>query len=126
MLIWIKKHSTIIVTILVTVGLIVYLYGCESKCASLTNGNPPVNRAELQLELDQFISLAQIRMLSLDQQDRLRGLIIQNALIIAQGQPFNPLGLLTAVAGIYGVTQGSSNITKLVKDKRNGRNSNNS
>ncbi|GAH62920.1 unnamed protein product, partial [marine sediment metagenome] len=45
--------------------------------------------------------------------------------ILVQGQPFNPLGLITGVAAIYGLTQGSSNITKVVKNKVKKRKVNN-
>ena len=62
--------------------------------------------------------MAQIRMVDLDRQDKFKAIVLQNALILVQGQPLNPLGLLSAVAAIYGITQGSSNITKVVKTKR--------
>lgn len=125
MILWLKKHSSIIITILVTAGLAIYLYGCEPKVASLTERGRLINRQELQLELDQFIGLAQLRMLDLDKQEQLRSVILQNALILVQGQPFNPVGLITAIAAIYGATQGGRNITKVVKTKVTKRKVNN-
>jgi len=125
MLAWIKKYSSVVMTVLVTVGLLVYIYGCQAKTPSLTKPEKLVNRQELQLELDQIIGLAQLRMADLDQQEEFRAIILQNALILVQGQPFNPLGIISAVAAIYGVAQGSSNITKVVKNKRNKRKENN-
>jgi len=41
------------------------------------------------------------------------------------GQPFNPLGLLTAIAGIYGVSQAGYQVTKKVKSKIATRKGNN-
>jgi len=123
---WIKKHSGFLITVLVTVGTLVFLYGCPPKTQSLVASNKLVNRQELQLELDQLIGLAQLRMTDLDKQEELRAVILQNALILVQGQPFNPLGLLTGVAAIYGIAQGGSNIGKIVKGKVNGRKHNNS
>ena len=113
--IWIKKNSTIIITVLVTVIFAVYMYGCEAKTRSLRTPAKLVNRQELQLELDQLIGLAQLRMVDLDKQEQFRSIILQNALILVQGNPLNPVGLISAVAAIYGITQGSSNITKVVK-----------
>ncbi|GAI93376.1 unnamed protein product, partial [marine sediment metagenome] len=118
MLKWIKKHCSLLIAVLVSVGFVVYMYGCEPKTLSLSTPAKQVNRQELQLELDTFISMAQLRMADLDQQEQLRSIILQNALILVQGQPYNPVGLITAIAAIYGVTQGSHNITKVVKDKR--------
>jgi len=113
--IWIKKNSTIIITVLVTVIFAVYMYGCEAKTRSLRTPTKLVNRQELQLELDQLIGLAQLRMVDLDKQEQFRSIILQNALVLVQGNPLNPVGLISAVAAIYGITQGSSNITKVVK-----------
>lgn len=114
---WLKGNSVILITVLVTVGLLFFLYSCEPKTQSLVTNNKSVNRQELQLELDGLIGLAQLRMIDLDKQEQLRAVILQNALILVQGQPLNPLGLITAIAAIYGVTQGSSKVTKVVKNK---------
>jgi len=125
MLIWIKKNWSVIVSVLVTVAFIIYIYGCEAKTRSLVEAEKFVNRQELQLELDQIIGLAQLRMTDLDKQEQFRAIILQNALILVQGQPFNPLGLITAIAAIYGVTQGGSKVTKVVKNVQAKRKANN-
>ena len=122
---WIKKHLSVIVTILVTVGFLFYCYGCEPKVESLDSKGRMVNRQELQFELDHIINTAQIRMADLERQVRIRALILQNALMVVQGQPFNPVGLVTGVASIYGISQASSNIGKTVKNVRNKRKVNN-
>ncbi len=113
---WLKKNSTIIITVLVCVGFFLYCYGCEAKTRSLIRTDKRVNRKELQLELDQFISMAQIRMVDLDKQEQLRAVVLQNALILVQGQPLNPLGILTGIAAIYGVTRGGGSVVKTVKN----------
>ncbi len=123
--IWIKKQWTIIFTALITVGIILFVYGCEPKTGSLIDDNRQVNRQELQLELDQIIGLAQLRMVDLDKQEQFRAVILQNALILVQGQPYNPLGIITAIAGIYGVMQGSRNVTNVVKTGIHKRKKNN-
>ncbi|GAI73702.1 unnamed protein product [marine sediment metagenome] len=120
-----KKCWPVILTILVTLGMLIYLYGCEPKTQSLVSPARQINRQELQLELDQIIGLAQLRMVDLDKQEQLRAVILQNALILVQGQPFNPLGLITAVAAVYGVTQGGRNVTKVVKTVKQKRRENN-
>ncbi|MBA7526367.1 hypothetical protein ES705_18529 [subsurface metagenome] len=119
-----KKYTTLIITGLLSIGMMIFLYSCEPKVPSLIDRTAMVNRQELQLELDQLIGIAQIRMADLDKQEQLRGIIIQNALMIVQGQPFNPFGLLTAVAALYGITQGGNQITKVVKNARAKRTNN--
>lgn len=125
MLVWLKKYRSIILTGLITLFMLLYIYGCEPKTQSLVRSNVRINRQELQLELDQLIGLAQLRMIDLDKQEALRGIILQNAFILVQGQPFNPLGLITAMAAIYGVTQGGSKVTNAVKIARNKRKADN-
>ncbi|GAI57513.1 unnamed protein product, partial [marine sediment metagenome] len=106
---WIKKHSTVIVSVLITVGFLLYCYSCESKVKSLNQKGRMVTRQELQLELNNFVDLAQIRFLDLDRQDQIKTLILQNAMVLVQGQPFNPVGLLTGLAAVYGIGQAGSN-----------------
>ncbi len=115
MALWIKKNSSIVATVLITIGIVLYCYGCEAQTPSLRDRNRLINRQELQLELDQIIGLAQIRMLDLDKQEAFRAIILENALILVQGNPYNPVGLITGVAAIYGLIQGSNKVTKAVK-----------
>lgn len=125
MLNWLKKHSALIVSVLVTIGFCVFAYSCESKVESLNGGGVQVSRQELQIELDQFISLAQFRMADLDRQDQFKTLLLQNAMILVQGQPFNPAGMLTGLAAIYGIAQAGSNVGRTVNNIRKKRKVNN-
>ncbi|MBA7708147.1 hypothetical protein ES703_117039 [subsurface metagenome] len=125
MLEWIKKNHRIIITVVVTVLLCVYLYACESKVKSLVEPTRLVNRAELQLELDRFMGTAEIRMASLDRQDAFRSLIIENSILLVQGTPFSPLGLITGILGIYGLTHGTSKAVRAVQKSQEKRRANN-
>lgn len=125
MLQWIKKNHKTIITGIVTVCLCLWLYACDSQVRSLDGSGTLVNRAELQLELDTFIGSAQLRMLDLDRQDAFRAIVIENSLLLVQGQPFNALGLLTSIFGIYGLTHATSKVTcycKKCQDKRKANN----
>lgn len=116
---WITKHWLSLATGLLIVGLLFYGYGCESKVHSLTDNGKWVNRQELQLELDQIFGLAKLRMLDLDKQDQIKAVIFQNSLLLLQGQGVNPVGMITAICGIYGITQAGRNVTNAVKKKVN-------
>jgi hypothetical protein len=112
MLQWIKNHYQLIIAIVVTSLLAVYLYACEPKVRSLENETVLVTRVELQAELDAVLKRAEHRMLDLDKQEAIRSLILQNGLILLEGQPLNPFGIISALAAIYGVSQiGSKTIT---------------
>lgn len=111
---WIKKNRTIIITAIVSASLCIWLYACESQVKSLVEPTRLVNRAELQLELDQFMSMAEIRMLELDKQDAFRTLIITNSLSLAQGIPFDPVALITGLLGIYGLAHATTKTSRAV------------
>jgi len=116
MLQWLKNHWNSIVIALVTTGMLIFMYACESKVESLKDERRLVTRFELQVELEQILSTAEIRVADLDRQDELRAIVLQNALILVQGQPANPVGILTAVAGIYGLLSASTTAVKKVKE----------
>ncbi len=122
---WIKEHKSFLISVLVIISVVIYLYGCESKVRSITDGSRLINRQELQLELDQFVGTVRIRMADLAKQDQLRTLILENALILVQGQPFNPLGLLTGVSAVYGFAQAGRNAAAGVKKVYNKKRVNN-
>ncbi len=118
MLKWIKAKSDMILVVLVTVGVLIFVYACEPKAPSLIDKSIKITRSELQFELEQLMSLAEIRMASFDRQEKLRGMILQNALVLTQGQPFNPIGILTGIASIYGITQATKKTTGAIKNGR--------
>lgn len=122
---WLKKYRSIIITVLVCAGFTVYCYGCQPKVESLNSSDRRVGRVELQMELAHIIEIAELRMASLDQQERIRSLLMENALILTRGDPLNPVGLITAIAAIYGISQGGQNITNAVRNKRKKRSLNN-
>ncbi len=122
---WLKEHKTIIVSVVITTGFILYAYGCESKVLSLNHTAKKVTRQELQIELNSLLDLAEVRFLDLESQDQLKALILQNAIILVQGQPFNPVGILTGFAAIYGIGQAGNSVSQTVNNIRKKRKVNN-
>jgi hypothetical protein len=116
---WIKTHIPLVTALIVGVGLIVYQEGCEPTVKSLLDESQYVTREEFNLELDQIAARAAFRMLSFEKQEQLRNIILQNALVLAAGQPLNPIGIITALAAIYGIGSGVQTVRKrliVVKD----------
>lgn len=118
MLKWLSKNKYKILTWCVTGFVLFYMSACEPKVRSLNNTKRFVGRAELQAELNHIIDTADIRFASLDRQDKLRAIVLNNALIVMQGQPFNPVGLITAMLSVYGVTQAATKTTGAIKNAR--------
>lgn len=126
MLNWLSKNKYKILTWCVTGFVLFYMYACEPKVRSLNNSKRFVNRAELSAELNHIIDTADIRFASLDRQDKLRAIILNNALVIVQGQPFNPAGLITAILSVYGITQAAKNTSGAIKNVKRKRANNKS
>lgn len=107
-----------VIAILVLTAILFWGWGCPSRVGSLITPGKKITRPELQIELDSIISTAEFRMAELDKQDRFRDLIFNNALLMIEGGTLNPVGIITMLAGIYGVTRGGSDIVKKVKKKK--------
>lgn len=119
---WLREHAAGVFTLLLTGVMVFYIVACESKVRSLNDNQRLVTRQELQFELQHILDLAELRMADLDRQEQLRNLVLQNGLLILQGTPFNPVGLVTAIAAFYGIGQAGCKINKTVKIIRSKRN----
>lgn len=107
---WPKTIALIILTALLFWG-----YSCRPETKSLIHPGEKVTRPELQIELDSIIATAEIRMADLDQQEAFRDLIYKNALIMVETGTLNPTGVITLLAGLYGITRGTQDIKNRIK-----------
>lgn len=98
--------------------LLFWGYGCPPQTKSLLHNGKKVTRPELQIELDTIVATAEMRMLDLDQQDHVRDIVFKNALLMVEGGTLNPLGILTGMAGMYGLFAGVKNTATAIKKKR--------
>lgn len=113
---WSKKNWLCILCLTFGLFLIFYGQGCESRVPSLLDPSRKVTRSVLDLELRQLVDLAALRKISLDRQDRLKRLVAENAIILLEGSPANPLGILTGIFGLYGLGKVTKNVSTVVKN----------
>lgn len=109
---WPKAIAIVILTAILFWG-----YGCPAKTESLIHESKKITRPELQIELDSIIATAQYRLADLEKQDQFRDVIFKNALLMVEGGTLNPVGIITMLAGLYGITRGGADIVKKVKKK---------
>lgn len=83
--------------------LVFWFYGCESQVPSLIDPHKKVNRAQLQLELENLIAGAGVRVMDLDRKDAFKSALFEQAVLLAQGGTLNPVGLGLTIAGILGI-----------------------
>lgn len=111
---WPKTLAIVLLTAFLFWG-----HACQPTVKSLIHPDQKVTRPELQIELDTIIATAEFRMADLDRQEAFRDVIFKNALLMVEGGSLNPVGIITLLAGIYGITRGGSDIVKKVKKKTN-------
>jgi len=112
---WPKLISLVFLTALLFWG-----YGCPPTTKSLIHPDKQITRPELQIELDTIIATAEFRLADLDQQEQFRDIVFKNVLIIAETGTLNPIGIITGLAALYGITRGGSDVVKKIKKKNNG------
>ncbi|GAH69230.1 unnamed protein product [marine sediment metagenome] len=109
--------KTIALTVLT--ALLFWGYSCQPQVASLVNPGVKITRPELQIELDAIIATAEYRLTELNKQQAFQDIIFKNAMLMAETGTMNPVGILTLLAGLYGIARG----TKDLKDKVQKKNS---
>lgn len=112
---WPKTTALITLTLLLFWG-----YACKPEVKSLVNPGEKVTRPELQIELNAIIATAEYRFAELAKQEQFQDLIFKNALQVAQNGQMNPLGIITLLAGLYGIARGAQDVKEKVK-KTNGK-----
>ncbi|MCK5616727.1 hypothetical protein KAR91_83470 [Candidatus Pacearchaeota archaeon] len=112
---WPKTIALITLTFLLFWG-----YGCPSRVPSLVTDGKNITRPELQIELDTIIATAEFRLAELDRQDQFRDIIFKNAMLMVEGGTMNPIGIITLLAGLYGISRGAKDLKDKVKKKTNG------
>lgn len=101
--VWFGEYWAWWITLNLCSIILLYAYGCEPKTASLISANKKVTRIELQTELELFLARARVGRKDLDRQEQIRDMIFNQALVIAQGNQVNPLGVLTSILAILGI-----------------------
>ncbi len=97
-----KLDAAQLIVLIPCVVIVVFAYGCEPKAKSVLHPGEKVTRAELQLELDQYLQLAEIRFDDLDKQEKFREFLFTQTLIIGQSGGVNPIGILTSLWALVG------------------------
>jgi len=112
-----EKHWPQIVALLVASTLMIWAVGCPAKTQSPLDPTRKLTAEELSAELNNLVTIYEIRGEQLAQQERLRKLILENALLIAQTQTVNPFGIVTGLLAFYGAGSAVNSTRKVIKSK---------
>ncbi len=95
-----------------------WAYGCTPTVKSLIDPTKKVTAAELQIEFDTLMAVFEIRQLDIERQNKLRELLTRNAMLAVQAGTFNPLGLLTGLAALYGAGSAVKDTKNVIRRKQ--------
>ncbi len=112
---WPKTTALIVLT-----ALLFFAHSCQPTVKSLIHPGGMVTRPELQIELDTITATAEFRLAELKRQQAFRDVIFKNALLMLETGSMNPAGIITLLAGLYGIARGTTDIKNRVKKKNNG------
>lgn len=107
---WPKTIALIVLTAMLFWG-----YSCQPEVRSLIHPGQMITRPELQVELDSIVATAEFRMADLDRQDAFRDIIFKNALLMVETGTVNPLGIITLLTSLYGITRGAKDFKDRIK-----------
>jgi len=110
---WIRHNQGVFAGLVLSVVLLIWTYGCESKVTSLTEPTLTVTRAELDLEveqltasLDQQLDLlmkqAALRYQDLDKQDAMKQKLFDFTAMVSHSGEINGTGVLALIMGLLG------------------------
>jgi len=110
---WVRHNQGMAFALVLAIAISVWIYGCESRVASILAPNQKVNRAELNIEiqkeqkrleaeLDSLLALAEARNQQLDRQDELKEKLANFGLTAIETGGVNPAGVATLLGSIIG------------------------
>lgn len=122
---WIRHNQGVFLSVVIMAGLVIWVYGCESKVQSLTQPNIMVNVEELKLEIEaetarlnlevqNILAQGELRMDQFKKLDEVKRLLINFAAITADAQTVNPAGVVSLLFTILGI---GAVIDNRLKDK---------
>lgn len=106
------------IAIVLALSVTVWLVGCPPTAPSPLDPTKQLTAAELAAELEYIIVRFDISQADIAQQERFRKILINNALLIVETGTFNPLGILTGLAALYGVGSAGNSLKNKIKNKK--------
>lgn len=100
---YIKKNIHWLISINIAIFVITYAYGCEAKTKSMIYPDVKVTRSELTTELELLESRASRGYNDLDRKERIRNIVLNQSLVIAQSGSVNPVGVIMSIMSVLGL-----------------------
>lgn len=107
-----RHNSCTVIGLFLCCCVLLWCYSCQSTVVSLIDPGARITRAQLVLEVDTYLSNAELQFSDLDRQDFVKNTIFNSVLDLAQCKSINPIGIAIALSGILGLGAIGDNIRK--------------
>lgn len=122
---WIRHNQGIVLSLIVIAGVAAWTFGCESRVTSMIEPAKMVNAQELELEIgletarlnlevENILGQAEIKMADLARQDAIKQKLFDFAAITVDAGTVNPAGVVGLLFSILGM---GAVIDNRIKDK---------
>lgn len=112
---WIRHNQSMTIGFFLALIMSIWFFGCESRTGSLIDPGIKVTEDELNIEytselarleseMQTLRSQTEVRLQDLQRQDAFKQALFQNAVLIAEGGNPNPLGILSMIGTIFGIS----------------------
>jgi len=112
---WIRHNQAMAIGMILALILSLWFFGCESRTQSLVNPTLKVTEGELNIEytselakleseLSALKATTEVRLQDLRRQDSFKQALYNNAILIAEGNNPNPLGILSLIGTLFGLS----------------------
>lgn len=109
---FIRHNSGIVISSILCTVILAWVYGCPSTVVSVHNPPALVTRGELEIEVDHFLKLAEIRFEELDQQDEFKRTFFAWAIEFMSAGKINPLAVALSLGNLLGLGAVIDNVRK--------------
>jgi len=109
---FIRHNPGITIGVLLSIAVLIWSYGCQSKVVSIVNSPILVTRGELELEVEHFLKNAEIRFKELDQQDEFKRTFFAMAIEFMKGGKINPIAIALTIGNLLGFGAVVDNVKK--------------
>jgi hypothetical protein len=114
---FIAGNAAVLIAVVICVMLTLYIAGCQSTVASLSDPDKRITRPELDAEVAYLQAQITAKYEDLEKQEAIGKLITDQALLFSQTGQFNPTGLINLLVSIGGIGFGLDQRRKLVTAK---------
>jgi len=100
---YIKANLHFIITATILLLLLYYIVGCEPTAQSMLDADRQVTGDILMQEFKLIAATYEKRIADIELQQKIRNMLLQESLTLANTGQLNPVGIITSLMSIFGV-----------------------